>query len=53
MDLTSIIQDRTADLRRLKEEGARIIGYFPGNYVPEEIIIALNGICVGLCGGAD
>ena len=44
MDLTSIIQDRTADLRRLKEEGARIIGYFPGNYVPEEIIYASGAI---------
>ena len=53
VDLTSIIRDRTANLRRLKGRGARIIGYFPGNYVPEEIIYASGAIPICLTDGGN
>jgi benzoyl-CoA reductase/2-hydroxyglutaryl-CoA dehydratase subunit BcrC/BadD/HgdB len=42
-----------ARLREAKEEGKKIIGYFPGNYVPEELIIASGALPVCLFGGGD
>ncbi|MDY6796019.1 MAG: double-cubane-cluster-containing anaerobic reductase [Actinomycetota bacterium] len=35
-----------------KKDGGVVVGTFC-TYVPEELIIAANGICVGLCSGAD
>ncbi|MFH1777475.1 MAG: double-cubane-cluster-containing anaerobic reductase [Candidatus Omnitrophota bacterium] len=43
---------RIKELVDAKKDGRKVIGVFC-LYVPEEIIVALNGICVGLCGGAD
>ncbi len=43
---------RIAELVAHKEKGGAVIGTFC-TYVPEEIIIALGGICIGLCGGAE
>lgn len=53
MDLTHIIRNRAEELKKQKEEGARIIGYFPGNVVPEEIIYASGAIPVCLMDGGD
>jgi benzoyl-CoA reductase/2-hydroxyglutaryl-CoA dehydratase subunit BcrC/BadD/HgdB len=36
-----------------KERGTRIVGYFPGGYVPEELIVASGAIPVCLIDGAD
>lgn len=43
---------RVKELVEHKAKGGRVIGTFCV-YVPEEIIVAAGGICVGLCGGAD
>jgi len=43
---------RIAELASEKEKGASTVGAFC-TYVPEEIIIALGGNCIGLCGGAE
>ena len=34
------LKGRPAELRKAKKKGIKVIGYFPGNYVPEEIIHA-------------
>ncbi len=43
---------RIKELINAKKENRKIIGTYCV-FVPEEIIIALNGICVGLCAGAE
>jgi benzoyl-CoA reductase/2-hydroxyglutaryl-CoA dehydratase subunit BcrC/BadD/HgdB len=43
---------RIRELLDAKAEGRKIIGTFC-LYVPEEIILAVDGVCVGLCAGAD
>jgi benzoyl-CoA reductase/2-hydroxyglutaryl-CoA dehydratase subunit BcrC/BadD/HgdB len=47
------LRDRPAQLREAQEQGAKIIGYFPGNYVPEELIIAAGAIPICLIDGGD
>jgi benzoyl-CoA reductase/2-hydroxyglutaryl-CoA dehydratase subunit BcrC/BadD/HgdB len=43
---------RIEELINAKKENRKVIGAFCV-YVPEEIILALDGICVGLCAGAQ
>ena len=43
---------RIQELLEAKENGRIVVGTFC-TYVPEEIILAVDGICVGLCAGAD
>jgi len=43
---------RVKELLDHKEKGGKVLGTFCV-YVPEEVIVAADGICVGLCGGAD
>lgn len=43
---------RVKELMDHKAKGGKVFGTFCV-YVPEEIIVAGGGICVGLCGGAD
>ncbi len=43
---------RIKELMDAKDEGRKVIGSFCV-YVPEEIILALDGISVGLCAGAE
>jgi len=43
---------RVKELMDHKEEGGVVVGAFC-TYVPEELIIAAGGICVGLCAGAE
>ncbi len=52
-DLSSHMKDRPEYLRRAKEKGVKIIGYFPGNVVPEEIIHASGAIPVCLTDGGN
>lgn len=42
--LVAYLKDRPAQLREAKKNGVKIIGYFPGNYVPEEIIYASGAV---------
>ena len=44
--LTEHLKDRPLRLQEAKEKGGKIIGFFPGNYVPEEIIYASGAIPV-------
>jgi hypothetical protein len=39
-NLATHLKNRPEQLREAKKTGTKIIGYFPGNYVPEEIIYA-------------
>jgi len=52
-DLAAHLRDRPAQLKEAKENGIKIIGYFPGNYVPEEIIYASGAIPICLTDGGN
>ena len=43
---------RIKEMVAAKEEGRPVIGTFCV-YIPEEIVLAAGGICVGLCGGSQ
>ena len=47
------IKNRPAQLKEAREKGTKIIGYFPGNYVPEELIVAAGAIPLCLIDGGD
>lgn len=49
--ISEIFGARVAELLDAKKEGRPVIGTFCV-YVPEEIVVAANGVCVGLCGGS-
>ena len=46
-------RDRATELQRMRAEGHKIIGYFPGGYLPEEIVMACGAIPVGLHRGGE
>lgn len=43
---------RVKELQDAKAAGKKVVGTFC-LYVPEELVLAANGVCVGLCAGAD
>ena len=43
---------RIKELLDAKAEGRKVIGTFCV-FVPEELVLAVNGVCVGLCAGAE
>jgi benzoyl-CoA reductase/2-hydroxyglutaryl-CoA dehydratase subunit BcrC/BadD/HgdB len=47
------LRDRPEQLREAKKQGVKIIGYFPGNYVPEEIIYAAGAMPICLVDGGS
>jgi benzoyl-CoA reductase/2-hydroxyglutaryl-CoA dehydratase subunit BcrC/BadD/HgdB len=51
--LANHLKKRLVDLGKAKEEGRRIIGYTPGGYLPEELVLASGAIPVGLIRGGD
>ena len=51
--LATHLKDRPAQLEEAKKEGLKIVGYFPGNYVPEEIIYASGAVPLCLIHGAN
>jgi len=51
--LATHLRDRAAALREAKKSGVKIIGYFPGNYVPEEIIYASGAVPICLAQGGS
>jgi len=50
-NLSVQMKDRQADLKKAKEEGLKIVGYTPGGYLPEELVIASGAIPFGLIRG--
>jgi len=40
------LKNRAGDLEELKAQGHKIIGYYPGGYVPEEILLACDAVPV-------
>ena len=45
--LSEHLQHRPGSLLAAKERGQKVVGYFPGGYVPEEIIYAAGAVpCV-------
>jgi len=53
IDMATHLKNRAAELRETKKKGTKIIGYFPGNYVPEELIYASGAIPICLAYGGD
>jgi benzoyl-CoA reductase/2-hydroxyglutaryl-CoA dehydratase subunit BcrC/BadD/HgdB len=51
--LSEHMRDRPAQLKEAKKNGTKLIGYFPGNYVPEEIIYASGAVPLCLVHGGD
>ena len=51
--LTTHLKDRPAQLREAKKKGIKIIGTFPGDYVPEEIIYASGAVPLCLAHGGE
>ncbi len=43
---------RIEEIVEAKKQGRKVIGTFCV-YVPEELILAVDGLCIGLCAGAD
>ncbi len=43
---------RIEEIVNAKEQGRKVIGTFCV-YVPEEIVLSVDGVCIGLCAGAD
>jgi benzoyl-CoA reductase/2-hydroxyglutaryl-CoA dehydratase subunit BcrC/BadD/HgdB len=43
---------RIEEIMKAKEEGEKVVGSFCV-YVPEELVLAANGVNIGLCAGAD
>ncbi len=49
--ISEIFAGRIKEILEVKKEGKPIVGTFCV-YIPEEIVVAAGGICVGLCGGS-
>jgi benzoyl-CoA reductase/2-hydroxyglutaryl-CoA dehydratase subunit BcrC/BadD/HgdB len=51
--LMAHVKARPAELIRLKRDGAKIAGYVPNGYMPEELVYASGAIPIGLVKGGD
>ena len=51
-NLATYLESRPEELRKDKEQGIKIVGYFPGGYVPEEIIYAAGAVPICLLEGS-
>ncbi len=52
-ELLEMSLNRPAELSKLKAQGTKVIGYFAGDFIPEEIIYAAGAIPVCLLYGGD
>jgi len=43
---TALLVNRMAELSRLREQGHKIVGYTPGGYMPEELVLACGAVPV-------
>jgi benzoyl-CoA reductase/2-hydroxyglutaryl-CoA dehydratase subunit BcrC/BadD/HgdB len=51
--LAAHLRDRPQQLREAKQQGVKIIGYFPGDYMPEEFIWASGAVPICLVHGGS
>jgi len=51
--VAELLHNSAEQIKKAKERGTAIIGYFPGGYVPEEIIHASGALPLCLCDGTD
>ncbi len=51
--LSAHMKTRVIELKKLKDEGRKIIGYTPGGYMPEELVYACGAVPVGLIRGGE
>jgi benzoyl-CoA reductase/2-hydroxyglutaryl-CoA dehydratase subunit BcrC/BadD/HgdB len=51
--LSEYMRDRPVQLKEARKDGIKVVGYFPGNYVPEEIIYAAGAVPLCLIHGGD
>jgi benzoyl-CoA reductase/2-hydroxyglutaryl-CoA dehydratase subunit BcrC/BadD/HgdB len=51
--ISTYLKSRPGQLQQLRENGLKVIGYFPGNYVPEELIYAAGAIPICLTEGGS
>ena len=51
--LSTHLKTRLVDLTRDKAEGRKVIGYTPGGFLPEELVLAAGAIPVGFVRGGD
>ena len=51
--IQSHLKKRPADLKQAKSEGIKIVGYIPGGYFPEELVLAAGAIPVCMIQGGD
>jgi benzoyl-CoA reductase/2-hydroxyglutaryl-CoA dehydratase subunit BcrC/BadD/HgdB len=47
------LRDRPSQLEEAKKKGVKVVGYFPGNFVPEEIIYASGAVPLCLTHGGS
>jgi benzoyl-CoA reductase/2-hydroxyglutaryl-CoA dehydratase subunit BcrC/BadD/HgdB len=52
-DLDTHLGNRPAQLREAQKRGGKVVGFFPGSYVPEEIIYAAGALPVCLARGGS
>jgi benzoyl-CoA reductase/2-hydroxyglutaryl-CoA dehydratase subunit BcrC/BadD/HgdB len=51
--LTAHLRDRPSQLEEARKKGTKIIGYLPGNFVPEELIYASGAVPICLAWGGN
>lgn len=51
--LQSHLSNRPQELQQFKDKGGKVVAYFPGGYVPEELIYASGAVPICLCHGGD
>ena len=51
--LSAHLKNRLTDLTQAKEKGQKIVGYTPGGYLPEELVLASGAIPICLIRGGD
>ena len=51
--LESHLKTRLVELNKAKQQGRKIVGYTPGGYLPEELVLASGAIPICLVRGGD
>ena len=51
--LSAHLERRLIELKRVRDGGAKVVGYTPGGFMPEELVYACGGVPVGLIRGGD
>ena len=52
-NLSVQMKNRSADLIKAKKEGRKVVGYTPGGFLPEELVLASGAIPLGLIRGGE